>query len=140
MVEVSTEKIYKYDISEEDGVWLVRIPELGLLTQAQHLRDTDRMARSIISLHLECDPAAVNVHRSNIISLPSGVADAVKRALAARGRFAEVQATANEATIDAAQQLIEEGVTFRDAGYLLGLSHQRIAQLLSHKDNAALTH
>jgi len=128
---MSKVKLYKYDITQEDGLWVIHIPELDLVTQAEHLRDTDRMATSIISLHLNISPKTVLVHRSNIIGLPKGAAEAVSEAVEARGRWNAAQEVATEVTLKAVHRLRDSGISLRDTGYLLGLSHQRVAQLLN---------
>ncbi|MGC2168973.1 MAG: hypothetical protein WA580_07715 [Acidimicrobiales bacterium] len=136
---MSKARVYEYDIGQEDGLWVIRIPELDLVTQAEHLRDTDRMAISIISLHLNVRPERVLVHRSNIIGLPKGAAEAVSEAVEARGRWNAAQEVAAEATLRAIHQLRDSGVSLRDTGYLLGLSHQRVAQLLEAQRTHAKT-
>ncbi len=127
---MSEPKVFEYDIAQEEGLWVIHIPALGLVTQAEHLRDTDRMAKSIISLHLSVNPEIVMVHRSNIIGLPEGAAEAVNEAVEARGRWNAAQEVAAQVTLKAIHRLRDGGVSLRDAGYLLGLSHQRVAQLL----------
>jgi hypothetical protein len=88
------------------------------------------MAKSIIALHLDTDPTSFEVRRSNIIGLPGTVAEDVQRAIEERGRLVAAQAASVSATTKAAAELVEIGVPLRDAGYLLGISHQRVAQLL----------
>jgi predicted RNase H-like HicB family nuclease len=127
---MSKSAVYEYDIAQEEGLWVIHIPALGLITQAEHLRDTDRMAKSIISLHLSVNPEIVMVHRSNIIGLPKGAAEAVNEAVEARGRWNAAQEVAAQVTLKAIHRLRDGGVSLRDVGYLLGLSHQRVAQLL----------
>ena len=126
-------KLYEYDITQEDGLWIVHIPELDLLTQAEHLRDTDRMATSIISLHLNVSPKTIIVRRSKIIGLPKGAAEVISEAVEARERWSAAQEVANEVTLEAVHRLRDCGISLRDTGYLLGLSHQRIAQLLERE-------
>ncbi len=127
---MSKVKLYEYDITQEDGLWVIHVPELDLVTQAEHLRDTDRMATSIIALHLNVSATTVLVRRSNIIGLPKGAAEAVSEAVEARGRWNAAQEVATEATLKAVHRLRDSGISLRDTGYLLGLSHQRVAQLL----------
>ena len=127
---MSKVKVYEYNITQEDGLWVIHIPELGLVTQAEHLRDTDRMATSIISLHLKVGSASILVRRSNIFGLPKGAAEAISEAVEARGRWNAAQEVATEVTLKAVHRLRDCGVSLRDTGYLLGLSHQRVAQLL----------
>jgi hypothetical protein len=130
MDEMTKPTFFNYEIRQEDGLWLIHIPDLGLVTQAEHLRDTDRMATSIVSLHLNVRPENVVVKRSNTIGLPKGVAEAVDAAVEARGRWNAAQTEAAEETLKAIHRLRDSGVSLRDSGYLLGLSHQRVAQLL----------
>ena len=134
---MSKSTVFNYEISQEDGLWVIHIPELGLVTQAEHLRDTDRMATSIISLHLNVKPENVVVYRSNIIGLPKGAAEAVNEAVEARGRWNAAQEEAADVTLKAIHRLRECGVSLRDTGYLLGLSHQRVAQLLESEKTHA---
>jgi hypothetical protein len=98
--------LYEYEIHQEGRSWVVRIPALGLTTQARNLRETDRMAKSIIGLHLDRDPTSFEVRRSNIIGLPGTVAEDVKRAVEERGRLAAAQAASVSATTKAAAELI----------------------------------
>jgi predicted RNase H-like HicB family nuclease len=137
--EVSKVKIYEYSITQEDGLWVIHIPEPGLVTQAEHLRDTDRMATSIISLHLKVASDTIVVRRSNIIGLPKGAAEAISEAVEARGRWNAAQEVATEVTLKAVHQLRDCGISLRDTGYLLGLSHQRVAQLLEGEKTPAKT-
>lgn len=76
--------VYEYEIHQEGRNWVVRIPSLGLTTQARNLRETDRMAKSIIALHLDADPTSFEVSRSNIVGLPGTVAEDVQRAIEER--------------------------------------------------------
>lgn len=132
-------KIYEYDITQEDGLWVIHIPELELVTQAAHLRDTDRMATSIIALDLNVSPKSILVSRSNIIGLPKGAAEAVAEAVEARGRWNAAQEAASEVTLKAVHRLRACGISLRDTGYLLGLSHQRVAQLLDVENTKVKT-
>ncbi|MBM9468779.1 hypothetical protein [Nakamurella leprariae] len=40
-------------VTADDRWWLVSVPELDVVTQAQHLRDIDRMAREVIAVRLD---------------------------------------------------------------------------------------
>ncbi len=89
------------------------------------------MATSIIALHLNVAADTILVRRSNIVGLPQGAAEAITEAAEARGRWNTAQEAATESTLKAVHQLRDGGVSLRDTGYLLGLSHQRVAQLLA---------
>jgi hypothetical protein len=120
---------YKYEVRAEGPYWVIHIPDLNLTTQARNLRETDRMAKSIIALHLEVDPETVDVYRSNIIGLPGNLAERVNKVVERRTWLAQEQEQIADETRWAATELIAAGVPLRDAGYLLGLSHQRVAQI-----------
>src|ERR1017187_3144982 len=113
---MSKVKVYEYNITQEDGLWVIHIPELELVTQAEHLRDTDRMATSIISLHLKVGSASILVRRSNIFGLPKGAAEAISKAVEARGRWNAAQEVATEVTLKAVHRLRDCGVSLRDTG------------------------
>lgn len=126
---MSARKLYRYEIRREDRWWLISVPELGLMTQARQLRDTDRMAQSIIALHLDVDPASFDVIRDQTIGMPARTAALVTEAAEGRLRQERLAEDVAAVTREAALALIDDGVTLRDAGYLIGLSHQRVAQI-----------
>jgi hypothetical protein len=51
--------------------------------------------------------------------------------------MAEVQADARRATAEAFEALVGTGVPLRDAGYLLGIPLQRVAQILEERPAAS---
>jgi predicted HTH domain antitoxin len=64
------------------------------------------------------------------IRLPADLRTAIQRSRRTRERAERERQNAQEQTRVAAQALVEEGVSLRDAGELLGLSHQRVQQLV----------
>jgi hypothetical protein len=66
------------------------------------------------------------------IRLPGDVRQAIQRSSAARTRAERGRQDAQRATSSAAKLLVEHlGLGVRDAGELLGLSYQRVQQLVS---------
>lgn len=55
------EKTYRAIVSWEDGWWMIRIPELDLITQAETEAEIPTMARGVIEAHLDCDPDLFSV-------------------------------------------------------------------------------
>ena len=111
------------------GWWAVRVRELpGVFTQVRRLDQAEAMARDAIAMfeRRRADSFAIEV----IAIPPSGTARVVTRARRARVEADEAQTVASGATTDAAVALVRGGLTVRDAGMLLGLSHQRIAQVI----------
>jgi len=87
------------------------------------------MAREAISLFMDVSPDAFNV--TVVPVLPAAMQADVDKARAVRGEAEELQREAATATARAARELVEGAkLTVREAGQILGVSHQRVAQLL----------
>ncbi len=85
------------------------------------------MARDAIAGVLDIAPDSFEIVVTP--EVPAAVRPMVEEAKKARSNAAKAQDAAAQLTRDAAQRLVEGGLTVRDAGVLLGVSHQRIAQL-----------
>lgn len=66
----------------------------------------------------------------DLVELPTATQKAVSAARAARNSALEAAAASQEATGVAARELTAQGLSLRDCGYLLGLSHGRVRQIL----------
>jgi len=86
------------------------------------------MARDALALMLDVAPSAIEV--VVVPEVPDAVRAIVDQATAARSQATQAQDVAAQLTREAARRLVDEGLTVRDAGTLLGVSHQRIAQLV----------
>ena len=100
----------------------------GVHTQVRRIDQAEDMARDAIAGVLEVAPDSFEV--IVVPEMPDTVRAIVNQATAARSQAAQAQDVAGQLTRQAARRLVEEGLTVRDAGVLLGVSHQRIAQLL----------
>lgn len=63
------------------------------------------------------------------IALPAKAAGLVDASRAARDAAATAAEEAQRATAKAVRSLLREGLSLRDAGYVLGLSHARVQQI-----------
>jgi hypothetical protein len=86
------------------------------------------MARDLISLMTDTDPAAVDldVH----ITVPASVQDHLDRAEKLFTDARHANAEAAEEVRTAARLLRQDGLPLRDIGQLLGVSYQRAGQLV----------
>ncbi|GAB2942000.1 hypothetical protein GCM10027280_33240 [Micromonospora polyrhachis] len=104
--------------------WAITVPEIpGVFTQARRLDQVEVMTRDAIAMFLDVAPKSFDVEVRP--EVPPIVATARK----ARAKLVEVEKSAEEATVEAARELLAEGYTVRDAGKLLGISAQRVSQL-----------
>lgn len=109
--------------------WAIRIEELpGVFTQVRRLDQAEAMARDAIAQMLAVPGEEFEVDVQPVV--PSDLRRLVAEARTARSRSEQASEAAATATRTAAAELVRRGLTLREAGVLLGLSHQRIAQLV----------
>jgi predicted RNase H-like HicB family nuclease len=114
---------------DESGAWLARVVEVpGCHTYGRSIRQAERRIREALDLWVD-DADQAELHPK--IRLPRQAQNAVRRAKAARARAARDQQEAAKATQQATQCLTALGLSARDAGRVLGISHQRAQQLRS---------
>lgn len=130
VAKVKAKKTYSVRAARSGDWWAITIPELkGVHSQARRLDQASAMAREAISLFLDVDPDTIQVSVEPV--LPSELQSEVARARAVRGQAEDLQREAGVATAAAARHLVRGAhLTVREAGQILGVSHQRIAQLL----------
>lgn len=122
-------KNYTARYRREDGWWIVTVDELdGVFTHARRIAQVEPLIRDAIALWLEVEPNGFDVQLQP--DLPADVADTVMAAVDDR-RAAEVaKAQAAHSTSNAVVTLISSGMPTRDVGQLVGISYQRVAQIL----------
>jgi predicted RNase H-like HicB family nuclease len=123
-------KTYRVIIERDPtGAWIAWIPSVpGCHTYGRTLAAARRRIREALSLWV---PAASRARLDFDVRLPNDVRRVVAPLVTARRRASRAEQDA-QATLDAAARaLIKRGLSLRDAGELLGLSHQRIAQVVS---------
>jgi predicted RNase H-like HicB family nuclease len=114
---------------DETGTWLARVPSIpGCHTYGRTLEQARTRLREALGLWIT-QPDAVKIEED--IHLPSDLKAAVRRSRRTRERAEREQEHAQKETRAAATALVGDGVSLRDAGELLGLSHQRVQQLVS---------
>jgi predicted RNase H-like HicB family nuclease len=113
---------------DESGSWLARIPAIrGCHTYGRTLEQARTRLREAIGLWIDRPEDAVI---EEVIRLPADLRAAIQRSRRTRERAEREHENAQEQTRAAAEALVDEGVSLRDAGELLGLSHQRVQQLV----------
>lgn len=114
---------------DDDGAWLARVPSVrGCHTYGRTIDQARRRIREALSLWID---GADDVELVEDVRLPARAKAAVARSRTQRGRAATQQRAARAATLEAARALVDDaGLGLRDTADLLGISHQRVQQLL----------
>jgi len=126
--DIETRNSYTVLLSEEDGVWLIE--GIGL----QGVRSFGRTVTSAVDSVREAIAAAEDLDEWDDLELVITVGDETAAAALDRLREAKqheeaASAERDTAVRDAIETLREEGMSYRDIGTVIGLSHQRVAQL-----------
>lgn len=116
-----------YDYDADDNAWNVRVKGLtGCQTYGRSIRQAQSRIREALGLWLDTDSEQLRI-RDQFPAALASVADEVVRARSAAERAG---AKAQQQTVEAVKSLTGLGLSRRDAAELLGLSHQRVHQLL----------
>jgi hypothetical protein len=120
---------YTARVERGERFWLVTIPEIQRTTQARTLREVEPMARDLIAVMEQLDPQSFEL-KADIV-FPPVAYEHWTRAAQLRDQSARAQAEAAEEARKAARSLAALGLTVRDVGTVLEVSHQRAAQLIT---------
>jgi len=123
-------KTYTARCQRSGDWWAISVPELrGVHTQARRLEKAEATVRDAIALFLDVPSDSFEVRIEPV--LPRDLQGKVGRARKVRGQAEVLQREAAIASAQVAADLVHTAhLTVRDAGRVLGLSHQRITQLL----------
>lgn len=124
-------KSYQVDVVRSGNWWSITVPALtGVFSQAKRLDQVEAMAREAIALMLDIDNADVG-DIEVVVTPPANVADVLERLRAFMATATEATEAAAEARHEVAKLLRDEGLPMRDVGELIGVSHQRVSQILA---------
>jgi predicted RNase H-like HicB family nuclease len=119
---------------DENGTWLVTASDIvGCHSYGRSLSEARSNIREALDLFVETGESICLIEDQR---LPRATQAAITACRRARAEATKASEDALSATVSTARFLSEEvGLGTRDIGELLGISHQRVAQLLS--DEAA---
>ena len=111
--------------------WAITVPALrGVFSQAKRLSRVEETAREAIAMMLDIDEAEVGQIEVEV-QPPEAVADLLDELRRSTSIADEAAAAAARARREAVRLLSEAGLPMRDIGEILGVSHQRISQILA---------
>lgn len=123
-----------YERDRKVDAWNVRIGGLeGCQTHGRSLRQAQRRIREALAAWLDESESSLQV----VDQLPSDLVAIAEQASQARRDAATAANAARAATLKAARRLEKTGISRRDAAALLGLSHQRVQQLVESAPSRA---
>ena len=116
-----------YERDQEVDAWNVRVDGLeGCHTYGRSLRQAQTRIREALALWLDRDPEELSIEDR----LPASVTTVATQVARARHAAELAGEKAQKQTTEAVKRLTDLGLSRRDAAEVLGLSHQRIQQLV----------
>jgi predicted RNase H-like HicB family nuclease len=120
--------------------WTVTIPGnpggMNCVSQGRSLAQARTRIREALAVCLDDPKAASAAEIEERIEIAPAVRTRLRRVAAKRARAEKLRAEASEETRTAARVLIDQGLSVRDAAELLGISFQRVQQLLEQAETA----
>ncbi|MFP5488128.1 MAG: type II toxin-antitoxin system HicB family antitoxin [Acidimicrobiia bacterium] len=119
------------DVVRSGTWWAISVPDLpGTFSQCRRLEQVESCAREAIALALDVEPDTIDA--IDVRCVPPGdvatlVDDVHRSEVAAR----EATERVGRQRLAAARSLADRGYPLRDIGWLLGISHQRVSQILT---------
>lgn len=125
-------KKYRVTAERDGDWWVISFPQLRGASQARRLDRVEAVARDYIYGLTDEPPDAFDVE---VVPLLGERLDGmIDEALGAREVANEAQRRASDITRSTASELQRLGLSMRDIGILLGVTHQRAQQLLAGRE------
>jgi hypothetical protein len=129
---------YEVTVTRDGRWWMVAIPAINGLTQARRLGEAADMAREYIAASQNVNLDTIDVHVTvESVGEVADVAERVAKITETRNQATRLEHDALAQTSALALDLVAEGVPIRDVGMILGVSYQRIHQLVHESREAA---
>lgn len=115
---------------EADGRWTVELAEEPRVhTWGKTVDQALTRIREAAAMWFETDEASIDLVPSPV--LPKAILRTVEQAGRARAQARNADRLAIDKTRQAAVEIARRGISMRDAATILGISHQRVHQLLA---------
>lgn len=122
---------YRVDVSREGRYWVAEVDGVpGGATEVRRLVDLDVEVRDLLAGLLDADEESLELEYDFRQALGDTAAEAWELFESERAELYERQRQFEADRRKAIQALHDQGVSTRDTAHLVGLSHQRVSQLL----------
>jgi predicted RNase H-like HicB family nuclease len=117
-----------YERDSESDAWLVHVDGIDEChSYGRTLRQAGERIEEALALWLDREPDNLVLEHQ----WPKAVADVADEVSTIRHTAAQASQAASDATLRAARRLTRMGLSRRDTAEILGISHQRVQQLLA---------
>jgi hypothetical protein len=127
---MTSQKTWDVNVQRDGKFWLIRVPGLAGGTQARTLSEVDEMSRDFIVGMTDASESSFDIQVA--IELPPAVVEHLAAAERLREQAAAARSQSAEEARIAARLLRSSGMTVREIGRALKISHQRAQQLVSN--------
>lgn len=124
-------KMYTAIVTRDGKWWMIHVPELEGVTQARRLGEAGLMAREFIAVSTGARLDDVEVALHVVVPGIDALTERVGSIRQERERAAALEAEAAAEQRRIAHELVDAEVPLRDAAEVLGVSYQRVHQLVS---------
>lgn len=131
-------KAYEINVYRDGKWWMVEIPEIDGLTQARRLSEVEDMARSFIAVDQDVAPSEVELRNPHVIVLGEDLGSTMRDILEFRKAAQAAEERVAALMVATARRLAKQQVPLRDIGEVLGVSHQRVHQLVQETNVKAV--
>jgi len=122
---------YKVNVSRDNRFWIAEVEGVpGGATESRVLADLDTEVRDLLAGLLDVDEESLELRYDFSAALGDEVAQAWERFEAERQELYRRQRQVEEDRLLVLRGLRDRGVSLRDSAVVVGVSHQRVAQLL----------
>lgn len=120
----------RYERDKDSGWWIATVPAVrGCLTQGKSIQQARTRIREALSLFVDNADSAILV---DDFVLPGPIENQVSAAKAVKEELKIAEARYQQTASTAINSLVRKfGLSARDAAVVMGLSHQRINQVVS---------
>lgn len=135
MVEMTTEEatrnVYAVSAERDGSHWFLRVDDVpGVFSQVRRLDQAEGMARDAIAAFLDIPADGFDI--AVAVMLPPDLRQDVADVVDLRDAIDRTEREYAQRTRRLATRLVQgEGMTVREAGRVLGLSYQRVSQLVA---------